>query len=190
MHRCVPKANLVRCTCHFKLTNRILEYWTVSSTDRRDNRQKSDLFSFVLHFFVCVQLSLPFPSSAYFPPTLFLCCCVLCVCHSLVYFLSSSLLLFLFKHTSRFPPAQLKTKWHPGWNSSPHVHPFRSFSSVHQCMYTVTVRLFSRTYTVYRHRYLLLQSCCYILKTLRAGVVLIPDHSPAQRNTQWDTSKV
>lgn len=42
---------------------------------------------------------------------------------------------------------------------------------------------------IYRRDYLLLQSSCYILKTLRAGVVLIPDHSPAQGGTQCDKSR-
>lgn len=34
--------------------------------------------------------------------------------------------------------------------------------------------------TTHYYCHSLFQSCCYILKTLRAGVVLIPDYSPAQ----------
>lgn len=52
-----------------------------------------------------------------------------------------------------------------------HILPFSSFSQD----------------TTHHYCHSLFQSCCYILKTLRAGVVLIPDYSPAQCIQQGQT---
>lgn len=52
-----------------------------------------------------------------------------------------------------------------------HIHPFRGLSQN----------------TTHHYCHSLFQSCCYILKTLRAGVVLIPDYSPAQFIKQGQT---
>lgn len=131
-----------------------LEHETVTSTDKRNNRQKK-IWSVLswLAFFVSVLSLLPFPPQC------------------------------LFFHSGASPSVSFPV-------SLPTPSSLQRFPSVHQCVCTPSESgeyQHEAVHTLYRHSYSLLQSRCYILKTLGAGVVLVPDHSPLKPNTHSQT---
>lgn len=87
----------------------------------------------------------------------FLCCIILF--SAVVSFLFLPLSALSSKYTSRFLPPHHKTR--------------------QECNTFIPSEVLKQN-TTHHYRHSLFQSGCYVMKTLRAGVVLIPDDSPAQ----------
>lgn len=155
----------MRCTCIYYAYKPC--DWNAKWSIKRHVTNKSDLFNINFDFFLP---ALPSCSSREASLWLYSLC-----------FLSSSLPLLSERNS-----LALSTTSNDIRAAQPRIYPFKGPHKCTSFVLLVRRRLlsaFRAGHTAYRQSYSLLQSCGHILQTLRAGVVLIPDHSPAKQNS-------